>query len=196
MNPSPNSLINQKIVMICLSIIASISLSAQQSVELKRQKITKEISMEIPVGFTDMAQGERVDKYVSSKAPLAMFTSQDRLVDLGINENSSAWPGDDLEILQSLYKANISNLFTQVDFIQEEIKEIDGRKFIVFEFVSRITDEETTFGGNTSISKYTYIQYTLRNERVLLFNFSCPKRLRQQWQTTAKNMMESIRIKK
>ncbi|MFY0608006.1 MAG: hypothetical protein JXR10_14905 [Cyclobacteriaceae bacterium] len=168
---------------------------ANAQIALERKKVTKEISMKVPVDFLDMTPAERVNKYVSSRAPIAMYTSSDRNVDLGINENSSSWPGGDLTILQSFHKANIVNLFTEVKFIQEEIKMIGDREFIVFEFVSRISDEQSTFGGNTSISKYTYIQYTLRNDKVLLFNFTCPNRQRAQYQEAAKEIMESIRIK-
>ncbi len=186
-------LFSQLVTILLFTFLNTPKVDAQ--VALERLKITKEISMKVPVDFINMTQAERVNKYVSSRAPIAMFTSSDRNVDLGINENSSAWPGDDLTILQSFFKANIANLFTEVKFIQEEIREIGDRKFIVFEFVSKITDEQTTFGGNTSISKYTYIQYTLRNEKVLLFNFTCPGRQRATWQEAAKEMMESIRIK-
>lgn len=163
--------------------------------QLERVKVTKEISMKIPVNFVPMSKAELYTKYVSSRPPIAMYTSPDRHIDLGVNENSSAWAGNDLEILKSFYKANIANLFTNVEFIQEDIREIGGRSFVVFEFVSKITDEESTFGGGGTISKYTYVQYTLEDDHVLLFNFTCPARMRAQWQGAAKEIMESVRVK-
>lgn len=186
-------LLNQLWAIVLLTLATVLPATAQ--ISLEREKVTKDISMEVPQGFIPMGQAELFSKYVSSKTPLAMYSSEDRQVDLGINENSSAWVGEDLKILQSFYKANILNLFTEVAFIQEDIREIGGRWFIVFEFVSRVSDEQNTFGGNTSISKYTYIQYTLRNEKVLLFNFSCPSHMRAQWQESARSMMQSVRIK-
>lgn len=170
-------------------------LTAQAQTTLKRDKVGKFISIEVPETFVAMSKSELISKYVSSRKPLAMYTSQDRLIDLGINENSSRWTENDLEILMSFYKASIANLFTKVDFHQEEIKEIAGRKFIVFEFTSKVTSEDNTFGGSSAISKYTYIQYTLRNDKVLLFNFSCPLRIKNQWQETAHQIMNSVRIK-
>ncbi|MFT6882966.1 MAG: hypothetical protein ACI83W_001034 [Marinoscillum sp.] len=183
-----------QLAMVVLSLIFSIQFATAQT-KLSKTKITKEISIGVPETFVDMSTGERVSKFVSARAPIAMFTSQDRLVDLGINQNSTTWPDGDLEILRSFYKANISNLFTEVKFIQEDIREINGRDFIILEFVSKITDEESTFGGNASISKYSYIQYTIYNNRVLLFNFSCPSRIRSEWEATAKEIMGSIQIK-
>lgn len=161
---------------------------------LEKVKVTKDISLEIPTEFTPMTQAEIYAKYVSSRPPIAMYSDPNRQVDLGVNENSSKWAGDDLAILKDFYKANIANLFTKVDFLQEEIKEINGREFIVFEFVSSITDEEATFGPKTT-AKYNYMTYTLKDENILLFNFSCPARYQNQWKETAGRIMESVEVK-
>ena len=159
---------------------------------LERKKVTDFISMKIPEDFIAMVEAERNRKYVSAKEPIALFTNADRTVDLGINETSSAWGAGDLEILKDFYKANILNLYTEVFFLQEEIVTIDNKPFIAFEFNSKVVDEG---GLGRPIAKYTYILYTLRNEKILLFNFSAPLRYRQAWQPVAREMMASIRIK-
>lgn len=174
-------------------ILLTATLIAQPALE--RVKVNKYISMKVPQDFVPMSQQELISRYVSARAPIAMYTSQDQQTDLGINETSNNWQGGDLEIIQSFYKASIANLFTEVDFIQEEIQTIGDRGFIVFEFVSKVSDENSTFGNGTSVSKYTYIVYTLFQEKVVLFNFTCPARLRQQWAAPVKEMMNSIRIK-
>ncbi|MEP4533592.1 MAG: hypothetical protein ABJ004_10935 [Cyclobacteriaceae bacterium] len=167
--------------------------SGQQ--DLQRLKVTKDISMKVPVSFNPMSRSEMVNKYVAYRQPIAMFTSADRQIDLGINKNSTQWTENDLTILKDFYKANIQNLFTEVKFIQEEVKTIGNREFVVFEFISKVTDEDKTFGGISSpVSKYTYIMYTLYQDSVLLFNFSCDTRWRPQWQAAAREIMESVRI--
>lgn len=149
--------------------------------------------MMIPSDFITMVESERNRKYLSTKEPIALYTNNDRTVDLGINETNSLWSTGDLAILKDFYKANILSLYTEVAFIQEEIIDIDGRSFIAFEFNSKVVDER---GLGKPIAKYTYILYTIREERVLLFNFSAPFRYRQAWQPVARDMMNSIRIKK
>ena len=160
---------------------------------LDRKKIRDEISMKIPSEFLAMIESERNRKYVSAREPLALYTNRDRTVDLGINETSSIWGSGDLEILKDFYKSNILNLYNEVFFIQDEIITIGERSFIALEFNSKVTDDSGL--SSRPIAKYTYILYTLRNERVLLFNFSAPLRYRQTWQPVAREMMESIRIK-
>lgn len=149
--------------------------------------------MMIPSDFIPMVASERNRKFVSAKEPIALYTNADRTVDLGINETSSLWSTGDLIILKDFYKANILNLYTEVAFLQEEIVTIGDRSFIAFEFNSKVIDDK---GLGRPIAKYTYILYTIKDDRVLLFNFSAPFRFRQAWQPVAQNMMKSIRIKK
>jgi len=183
-----------KISILLVIMLFSIPIFGQTS--LKRTKVDKDISMKIPASFLPMSQSDLISRYNAYRKPLAMYTSDDRQIDLGINENSSPWAGEDLNILRDFYKANISNLFTEVNFVNDEIKMIGDRQFVVFEFTSKLSDESQTFGGgNSPISKYTYIMYTIRNNKVLLFNFSAPLRARNEWKDAAKEMMESVRIK-
>lgn len=179
---------------ILLLIIICYASPVSAQIALERVKITREISMKVPDGFIPMSEADLIRKYVSARKPLAMYTSDDRLIDLGINETSSNWSSEDLNILKEFYKANILNLFTKVKFIQEDIRKIGEQAFVVFEFVSVVSDEESTFGGTNATSNYTYIQYTVRDDKVLLFNFTCPARMQTQWQDAVKEMMESVRI--
>ena len=121
-----------------------------------------------------------------------MFTNIERTVDLGINETSSTWQADDLVILKDFYKANILSLYNEVSFDQETIESIGSRDYIVFEFSSKVFNE----GGfrKDAVAKYTYIQYTLFNDKVLLFHFSSPFLLRSQWQPVAQEIMKSVRL--
>lgn len=173
-------------------LILQFSLTAQ--VTLERIKVTDEISMKVPSSFIPMVEAERNRKYVSSREPMAMYTNEARTVDIGVNENSSRWGSGDLAILKDFYKANILSLHTEVSFISEDIRQIEGKDFIFFEFKSKVY-KEGSFNKN-AISKYTIIQYTLRNEKVLLFNFSAPLRDQSLWQETAREVMASIRFKK
>lgn len=180
---------------IVLLISTASQTMAQMPVSLERTKVTDKISMKMPTTFVPMSATDLASRYVSAKAPLAMYTSQDQQIDLGINVTRNTWQSGDLELLQSFYKANIMNLFSEVKMIQETIQDVGGRSFIVFEFVSKVVDEENAFGSTAAISKYTYIQYTIYGENVLLFNFTCPAKIQQQWQSPAHEIMESVRIK-
>ncbi len=162
--------------------------------KLEKEQINKDISLVLPEEFILMSKSERINKYVSSNEPMVMYTSQDRNIDFGITLTNLGWAANDLELLMQFYISGIRNLYNEVEFYQKEVREINGREYIVLEFVSKVTDEDNVFGGPASTSKYTYIQYTLFKNQVLLFNFSAPARIKDRWQSTAGSMMESIKI--
>ncbi len=162
---------------------------------LETVKVNDKISLKIPESFNSMTDGERVNKFVSSKTPLGMYTSEDRTIDLGINTNVMPWiPGDE-EKLRSFYKGTYETLFTEVEYFQDTIKEINGKKFIVFEFLSTLVEDNAISGTKTS-RYYSYIQYTSYNNQILLFNFGCKPSQMRTWQPVAKKIMESVKVRK
>ena len=161
---------------------------------LVKKKINQTISMKISEALQLMPPQQLIDRYASSRIPIAMFTSQDAKIDFGINETATNWGSDDIEILLSFYKASISNLYSQVDFVQSQISTVDHRSFIVFEFIGTIS-EESLLGGVNLFQKYNYIQYIPYGGKVLLFNFNCDPKERDIWAPIAAQMMRSVKLK-
>lgn len=156
-------------------------------------QVNDDISYMVPESFALMSQGDRMQKFVSSREPLAMHSSTDRQVDLGVNWNPMQWVDGDEEIIHGFYKASIQSMFDKVEFIQDEVKDINGKKFIVFEFIGSL-ESENVFSSKSS-KTYTYIQYTSYNDQVLLFNIGCKARLMSQWQPVANEIMNSVKVK-
>lgn len=167
--------------------------SSFQHIKYVKTKVNDDINMSLPKDFTLMSQADLNSKYVSAKAPVAVYTDFSRTVDLGVNIAHSRWNKEDLEIMKSFYKSNIMGLYDDVQFITEEIIEIHGKEFAVFEFVSSVSDEE---GTQSAISKYVRIQYTIVKSKTVLFNFTCPARQKEKWAPIAKKILESVKISK
>lgn len=157
-------------------------------------KVDDGISLKIPESFINMSQEDRFAKFASSKVPLAMYTSEQRNVDLGINDNNMQWTKDDTQVVYGFYKASLQNLFDEIKFIQDTITTLNGREFIIFEFESVVKDDNT-FSNKKAIKNYTYIQYTSYNDQVLLFNFGCKARFKNEWEGVARDIMQSVRVK-
>ena len=153
------------------------------------------ISIKVPTSFISMTDQDRMRQVYSSKVPLAMYANETQEVLLGVNYNIMQWTEKDTELIYGFYKASVNNLFDEVTFIQDEIKEINGRTFIVFEIIGTIKGDNP-FSSKAAERNYSYIQYTSWDDQVLLFNFSCKARFKNQWASTAKEVMESIKIKK
>lgn len=177
-----------------LSLLFSIDGISQN---LKSVKVGPEekINLKIPDTFIRMTDQDRMKQVYSTKVPLAMFANETKEALLGINYNIMQWTEGDTELIYGFYKASINNLFDEVEFIQDEITEINGREFIVFEIIGSIKNDNV-FSSKGVQRNYSYIQYTSWKDQVLLFNFSCNARLMNQWQEVVKEMMQSITIRK
>ncbi len=113
-----------------------------------------------------------------------MYASLDRTIDFGLNVSKSAWGGNDLNVLNKVYKATILDLYNNVEFIQENVQNINQRDYIVFEFTSNAEGTR----------KYTYLQYTVIGNRIYLFNFTSGAEVKNKWQPIANAIMKSIKI--
>lgn len=166
----------------------------EQNEQFKKIKPYKGIKLKVPESFKQMKKHDMKFRVPSYKKPTAMYTDKNEVVDFGINFSVTPW-GDDYELLKEFYKATLESLFKHLTFIQDgNIKTINERKYLVYEI---LTDHKERRGMNQSsyVSKYTYLLYTVIDNKVLVFNFSAPFRYKDQWQPIAHKMMESIEIK-
>lgn len=163
--------------------------------KLVKTKLTDGMTASIPGSFKPMDEMDFTQRYPSVRAPLAAFTNENRDVDFSVNISATQWPDGDLTVASKFFRVGLTNLFDKVDFISEGVHEVHGKKFIYFEIESRMNGTKMNEGQRSPISKYTYIQYLIQKDRTLVFTFSCPSRLRQDWQESASIIMKSIKIK-
>ncbi len=168
---------------------------AAESPKLVKVKVTDEITVSIPKGWNAMDALDFTQRYPSVRAPLAAFTNEIGLVDFSVNISATQWPDTDLELAQKFFKAGVMNMFDRVEMIQEGIYEVNKKKFIYFEFDSRINGNRQQEGFQDPVLRYTYIQYLIEPGKALVFSFNCPRRQKEEWQETARLMMKSVKVK-
>jgi hypothetical protein len=142
------------------------------------------VKVSLPKDFALMSDDDVAQKYPSTKKPLVLYTSPDRIIDFGLNVTKSKFPGNDLELLKGIYKSTFLHMYNKVTFLQEEIKTVNKRKFISFEFIAEFEGQRT----------YSNLMYTLVKDQVFLFNFTCPQPVYQKWQATANAIMPTIKM--
>ncbi len=163
--------------------------------KLKNTKINGSISMKLPVEFIPMSEDDMWQRASSYRKPIALFTDLERNSELSVNHAFSRWEEGDIKILKSMYKANIDEIFDVVKYSKEEIRNINGRDYAVFEFVSTIKGDQGVLGQQDSVVKYYYILYTIEQGGTLVFNFSCQNWVKGDWAPVVEKMMASIKIK-
>lgn len=162
--------------------------------KLKKTQLSKEVSAMLPADFQPMPDDAIARKYPATTKPLAAFTSPNGAVDFIATQKPSQFKEADLEMLRQFYKANLLETFSNVDFIRQEVTQVKGKDYIVFEFVSRLADERGTTNLKP-VQQYSIVQYTIQNGQLYIFTVHVPFLLKNDWQETARQMMSSIHIK-
>lgn len=160
-----------------------------------KTKVGDNVFVYIPKSFVAMSEDDKAAKFLTNRDGMAFFTSEDRLADFTVNKSFSRWRPDDIEMMRSFYRSNILSLFDDVNFIREEILEIEGNQFAVFEFTSLVKSEEDNLMGKPDLKKYVYIQYTIKDYQTYLFNFTCPLPIREKWEPIAHEIMQKTMVK-
>lgn len=101
----------------------------------------------------------------------------------------------DLDLERLFRKGALFSQFDKVELIQDEVKNIKGRDFIVFEYVGTLKGVNS-LGEETTSKTYIYHQLTFIKERNYIFNFNCPEAEKSIWQDHVNDMMNSVKIKK
>lgn len=162
--------------------------------KLVKIKVTDAITISVPKDWRPMDTMDFTQRYPSVRAPLAAYTNEERLVDFSVTISATQWPDTDLELAQQFFKAGVVNMFDRVTMIQEGIHEVNKKKFIFFEFESRINGNKKQEGFQDPVLRYTYIQYLIEPGKALVFSFNCPRNLKDEWQETARLMMKNIKV--
>lgn len=172
-----------------------IALFAFSPSKLVKTKIAEGITISIPSELQPMTEDDIILRYPSVRAPLAAYTDINRSLDFSVNISATQWPDTNLEMASEFFKSSITNLFDRVDFIEEGIHTVHKKKFIFFEFESRVNGNKMALGEQQPVFRYTYIQYLIEPNRTLVISFNCPKAMREDWQANVRTMMKSVKVK-
>jgi hypothetical protein len=177
----------------CVCLL-TLFLVAADKPKLMKVKVNDAITISVPREWHEMDALDFTQRYPSVRAPLAAYTNMDRTIDFSVNISATQWPDTDLEIAQKFFKASVISMFDRVDMIAEGIHDVDKKKFIFFEFDSRVSGTRQD-GLRDPVLRYTYIQYLVEPGRAIVFSFNCPRREKEEWQETARKMMAGIKVK-
>lgn len=177
---------------ILIALFAFFSVTAQPKPKLVSVKIDKVLTIKVPENFVPLNDDQIADKMIASRKPLLAYSNPSGNTDITVavgNSNKNPWKDEDLKLMAKFQKANIMQLFTNVSMIQEKLVKVKGQSFAQFEFVSEVKEK-----GKSPIRKYHHLRYTIRKGNMLIISFICPESERPIQESTAKEVMESVRF--
>lgn len=164
--------------------------------KLTTVKLASSLSVGVPTGFAPLPDDGIAVKYPSPRKPLAVFSNPSGRVDYSVAVRPTTFESFDYGVLIKIYKSSIQRLYTKVDFIKEDIRTVNGRDFIYFEFVSTVADSRRTGSQLAPIRRYQAVQYAIEGAQLYVFTFVAPAEEQAQWQPTAQAVMGAIVMKK
>ena len=114
--------------------------------KLVKTKVADGITVSIPEGWRPMDGMDFNERYRSVRAPVAAYTNEERVTDFSVNISATQWPDAKLELAQQFFKASLRNMFDRMEIISEGIHEVKGKKYIFFEFESRVNGTQAQQG--------------------------------------------------
>jgi hypothetical protein len=163
--------------------------------KLTNVKLGSGLTVGVPVGFAPLPDDGIAVKYPSPRKPLAVYSNPSGRVDFSVAVRPTTFESMDYGVLLKIYKSSIQRLYTKVDFIKEDIRTVNGRDFIYFEFVSTVSDTRRTNNQLAPIKRYQTVQYAIQGQQLYVFTFVAPAEEQAQWQPTAQAVMGAISMK-
>ena len=159
-----------------------------------RTEIYEGVSVDLPKSFQPMTEAQLQENYLAARRPLAAYTDPNQQVAFGLNVSNTRWQPGDLPMLKDFYRASLLELYDEVKFLTETVQEVNGQPFAIFEFVSvvRPDEDEISFANQKPIRRYTYVQYTVYQQKTWVFDFSVPAQDQATWQPVTRHLMESV----
>lgn len=177
-----------------LLFLLALTSFAPPKVKLVPTKLSKELTVGVPADFVTMPDAGIAQKYPAARKPVAVYTNASGRVDYSISVRPTTFESMDYGVLIKIYKASIQRLYSKVEFIKEDIRTVNGRDYVAFEFISTVIDNNR-ITRMPPVRRYQYIQYAIKDNNVLIFSFIAPAEEQAQWQPTAHAVMDALDLK-
>lgn len=158
--------------------------------ELEKRKVKDFIEVHVPAAWQSVPPKRMPDFIEAARPPLALYRPQDGKAMLSIGQNYTNFRGQDMSLLRDFQKANVMSLYNNhVRWYKNEIREINGRKFVIFSFIGTMVRPR-----KQPIRKFNTIAYTVYEGRLVNFSFSCEFRERDYWRERSLRIIESVEL--
>lgn len=176
-----------KAFLICIAVFSlhnNFRVPRSSEHELTRRRILSgKASMLIPRDFVVMDTGTIALKYPSAgHRPSEVYTTPKGSINIALNHTKNAANDTELEAVKETMNAQLNR--PPIDFIRSEVRQVNGKKFIVMEFVSQAADTRI----------YNLMAITSLEGRLAMITFNCTESQMKEWVPTGKKMISSIQI--
>ncbi len=192
---------------IIVLVVIAVSTAAFTSTELISVNLNK-VNLKVPKDFYKMNDDDIVKSFGMTNIPLAVFTNQERDIFISVNEKidsltrskkikykaSNPEYQQDLEMYKMFQKSGLLNMYSDVKIFREDLVINEKEKYLIFEFNSNAVGVDKN-GVETNEQHYNIIKHVFIKNRTYIVNFGCPLAKKEEWKSTANEIIISAEPK-
>jgi hypothetical protein len=151
----------------------------------KRQLLGGKLSVDLPKGFDLMSKEMLASKYPANNRPTLVYTNENGSVNFGFNHTQNKLPKNRLKDYLPAFVKQFGGIYPSIEWFDKKVKKLDNRDFIVLEFITPAIDSKI----------YNLMHITVLDGKMLMCTFNCTESQKAEWETKAKESLNSIVIK-
>lgn len=172
-------------------ILASLSiivLSAfNWAIELETQSILDgKVEIKLPNDFGEMSEEIAKFKYPQNNRPTLIYTDEAAAVNVAFNlKQNVPTTQAGIKFLHNSFVQSMESSYPSAEWKGKGIKTINGKKVGYIELITPAMDTKV----------YNLVFFTDLDGKLLLCTFNCTMELMNEWKSSAKEIMNSLKIK-
>lgn len=167
-------------------LIAFFTTAFTLTIDLKIKSLLNEkVELKIPSDFNIMSEKLMKMKYPSERRPTLVYSNESGGINVALNLTQNKASQELIEPYVANLVKTFKNVYPSAEWKESGIKEINGKKVGYLELVTPAIDTEI----------YNLIFFTDLEGKLLLCTFNCTKESISEWTPTAKEIMNSLKIK-
>lgn len=170
-----------------LSLIIVFILTAftpNHELELKNL-LDNKIELKIPKAFDIMSENLIKIKYPSENRPTLVYSNDTGSINVALNLTVNKANQDVILPYKDNFVKTFKSIYPDAKWIGEGVKIINGKKVGFIEFITPAIDTDI----------YNLMFFTDLEGKLLLCTFNCTKINMDEWDSTAKEIMNSLKVK-
>lgn len=170
--------------LIILTIVFTTAFTVTIDLETK-SLLNDKVELKVPKEFDIMSEELMKMKYPSERRPTLVYSNESGGINVALNLTQNQASQELIPAYKDNFVKTFKNLYPSAEFKDSGVKTINGRKVGYLELVTPAIDTEI----------YNLMFFTDLDGKLLLCTFNCTKKSIDEWTPTAKEIMNSLKIK-
>lgn len=169
------------IALLLLPIFSFGQIKLDQKISILDQKV----ELLLPKELSKMTEDMWKIKYGNLKQPILAFSDKDGEVNLIGQMTNQNWEEKNLDEYKNFRIENLKKTRSDLQFLENGIKDISGKKVGFFKFMSQAIDSKV----------FNYYFFSIVDDKIIIFTFNCPEKLKGSWEKAGDEIVASLKIK-